>query len=87
MIVTAEMLTEKNLTFGYGEEVLKVAFEKIRPQGNWKMPIYAVIDEKDFEVCDAAACFYTGGGLTWLRKRKGGKVLVSGAGYYQCVGA
>lgn len=64
-------------------------FEKIAPKsGNWKEPIDAVIDAADFEDCNQAAIWFTGGGLTIADGLNGsGKLRVEGAGYYVNVGA
>jgi hypothetical protein len=62
-------------------------FQKVAPKsGNWKEPIDAVIDADDFDDCNNAAIWYTGGGLT-AKKLKGGKLHVLGAGYYVNIGA
>jgi hypothetical protein len=63
-------------------------FTMIAPiSGNWKDPIDAVIAADDFDNCNSAAIWFTGGGLTIVGKVKGGKVRVTGTGYYANIGA
>lgn len=63
-------------------------FEKVAPKtGNWKDPIDAVIDADDFDNCNQAAIWYTGGGIVIAERLKGRKLRVTGAGYYVNIGA
>lgn len=62
-------------------------FKKIQPPGNWKLPIYAVIDAEAVDDCNAAAIWFTGAGVEVCDRLDGGKVRVRGPGYYNTIGS
>ena len=62
-------------------------FEMIRPSDHWKMPIEALVRASDFENCNEAAIWYTGGPLEVVSEDGFGSLIVKGAGYYANVGA
>ena len=62
-------------------------FEKIAPEGNWKLPINAVISEDEVDECNEAAVWFAGCGITIAERLADGKVRVTGPGYYHAVGA
>lgn len=71
---------------GYTREELLDAFDKICDQGNWKDCIKATIPALEYRKADAAAVYFTGGGLDIVAER--GDVLdVFGHGYYHHIGA
>jgi hypothetical protein len=61
-------------------------FDKIKPAGNWKNPIKKWIEEVDFDQCNQACIWFTGGSLTIAAKR-GTRVLVESGGYYVNIGS
>lgn len=65
----------------------EAVFKKIESAGNWKLPIYAVIDKADFDDCNAAAIWFTGAGLRPVEWIGSDKVRVEGPGYYNTIGA
>lgn len=67
---------------------LTVAFKKVEPPANWKMPIAAVIQEPselEREMIAEAVVFFTGS-VPKFSPVAGGKCLVQAAGYYAAVG-
>ena len=63
-------------------------FRKIAPKGNWKGEIDAWIDPAEFDNCQNAAIWFTGGDLVIVPgSAKDGKVRVLGDGYYAVIGA
>lgn len=64
-------------------------FELIKPAGNWKLPIDAVIRLEDFDDANEAAMWFTNGDL--LRVEVVGadasRIRVTSPGYYENVGA
>lgn len=62
-------------------------FKKIKPMVSWKLPISAVIAAADFDDCNQAAIWFTGGELTVEGTFEDGRLWVSGAGYYANIGA
>lgn len=70
------------------DQTARVAiFKKIEPATNWKLAIDAVIQEADFDACNQAAIWFTGGALTIERRLVNGWVRVTGRGYYAEIGA
>lgn len=66
----------------------QAVFEKIKPAGNWKMPIDAVIELDDFDDCNEAAMWFTNGELQRERDWTGATTIrVTSPGYYVNVGA
>lgn len=65
---------------------MKCAFELIEDKKHWKNPIDATIDESDFELCDYACIFFTGGCLEVV-ENKDGKLRVQSPGYFEIIGA
>jgi len=61
-------------------------FDLIKNKEDWKMPIKAIIDEKDFAGCDDACIFFTGSELVQTGKTKDGRIKVQAAGYYMAIG-
>lgn len=63
-------------------------FEMIRPAGNWKLPIDAVIRLEDFDDANEAAMWFTNGDLLrcpdWT---SAATIRVTSPGYYENVGA
>lgn len=62
-------------------------FKKIEPATNWKLPIDTVIQLADFDACNQAAIWFTGGALTITARLVNGWVRVTGRGYYEEIGA
>lgn len=62
-------------------------FEKIRPAGNWKLPIRAGINAADFDDCNRACIWFTGGALEVEEDLGAGGLLVVSPGYYELIGA
>jgi hypothetical protein len=61
-------------------------FDRIKPGGNWKEPIDAWIGADQFEECNQAAVFFTGGPIR-IVEEFGDSVRVIGEGYYYHIGA
>ena len=61
-------------------------FQKIQPSDNWKLPIDAWIDAPDFENCNQACIWFTGGELV-IVERDAARVRVTSGGYYANIGA
>ncbi|NJM13399.1 MAG: hypothetical protein HC889_17375 [Synechococcaceae cyanobacterium SM1_2_3] len=78
---------EMQMTFGYGRETLKTAFEAIAPAGNWKLRIDAVIPAADVAVAEAACIFFCGCGFDKTEDAGNGRVRVTAPGYYLTIGA
>jgi hypothetical protein len=67
---------------------LNVAFRKVEPANNWKMPIAAVIEEPselEREMIAEAVTFFTGS-IATFEPIAGGKCFVKAKGYYEAVG-
>ena len=60
---------------------LHCAFAKVQDKRNWKLPIYATIEEHELSVVIAAIVFFTGGGLCSQTKRLDGRVDIVAHGY------
>lgn len=73
---------------------LSAAFDKVRNQQNWKMPVDAVVDVSgDFELqlIERAVIFFTGSVPSFHAKAGGAlpgcRYRVCAAGYYKTIGA
>jgi hypothetical protein len=62
-------------------------FDKIANKKNWKNPIKAWIDPKDFEDCSQASIFFTGAPLTIIGTNAENKIQVVAPGYYAVIGS
>ena len=71
---------------GYTRKELDDAFKLIADGDNWKMPIKALVDLDDLEVCNEASIFFTGSVLE-VDYIQGTRVGVSAPGYYNTIGA
>jgi hypothetical protein len=63
-------------------------FDLVKPQPNWKYPIDAVVPPglaTEQEVIDAVVWF--AGGMPDVAPGQGGCLVVTGAGYYEWIGA
>lgn len=72
---------------GYTHKNLSEAFKLIEDKLNWKYPLHGVIDVCDFDICDAAAEYFTGAGITISGTNGTNMIGVYGPGYYQTIGA
>jgi hypothetical protein len=71
---------------GYTTDQLKAAWELVRPSGNWKGPIDAIVGEDADTAAISAACvFYAGTEAIIVRTRGGHRV--TGTGYYANIGS
>lgn len=61
-------------------------FNKICPKGNWKMPIDAWIAPEDFNECNLACQWFTGGYLSVV-STFGSMIQVRSGGYYANIGS
>ena len=71
---------------GYTRKEWDDAFKLIADSDNWKMPIKAIVDLDDLEVCNEASIFFTGSVLE-VDYNEGTRVGVSAPGYYNTIGA
>ena len=53
----------------------------------WKDPIDTIISEKDYDICNEACMYFTGGMLDIMDKFEDGTINVQSAGYYVHIGA
>jgi hypothetical protein len=83
-VVEGESLLMKRQKYTHDE--LKAAFEKVENKENWKLPIRGIIEESEFQLVYEAAIYFAGSPLE-SRKLADGRLEVSGAGYYNCIGA
>ncbi len=82
-----EIAWEKTVKDGdYFVSELRVAFDRVQNQENWKNPIDAVILLKDQKIVEAAIIHYAGSVPTFSRI-DGNNVRVKAAGYYSAIGA
>jgi hypothetical protein len=81
------MSNTDHLLGGYKEAELQAAFDTLANKENWKLPISAVIQQRDFAVHDYAAVFFTGGHLTIHQQLSNGFIEVRGNGYYHHIGS
>ena len=65
---------------------LHCAFAKVQDKRNWKLPVYATIEEYELSMVLAAVIYFTGGGFSSLVKRPDGRVDIVAHGYYYHVG-
>jgi hypothetical protein len=71
---------------GYTTDQLKAAWELVKPAGNWKGPIDAIVPgDADTGAIDAACSYYAGSPVDIVRTERGYRV--TGAGYYACIGS
>jgi hypothetical protein len=74
---------------GFTRDELDAAFARVRPAGNWKGRINALLpattSERELDAVQAAVTFFTGSVATVLHARGGWRVRA--AGYYAAVGA
>lgn len=71
---------------GYTTDQLKAAWELVKPAGNWKGPIDAIVPgDADTGAIDAACSFYAGSPVDIVKTERGYRV--TGAGYYACIGS
>ena len=72
----------------YADQQAKRAewFAKIKPAGNWKMPIRTWVWADEFEQCNQAAIWFTGAPLE-VEGQRGKAVYVRSPGYYATIGA
>lgn len=71
---------------GWTRGQLSEAFDLVKPAGNWKMPIDAIVkDDVDLQLLNDAVAFFTGGLISTDRTSKG--VRVRSEGYYHHIGA
>jgi hypothetical protein len=61
---------------------LHCAFAKVQDKRNWKLPIYATIEEHELSMVLAAVIFFTGGGFCSQVRRPDGKIEIVAHGYY-----
>ena len=61
-------------------------FKKIEPKGNWKLPIDSWIKQVEFQNCNEAARWFTGGSLEIVESSYN-MIHVRGKGYYANIGA
>ncbi len=71
----------------HSHEELKAAFDKICDKDNWKMPLRGVVEESELGLVEEAAIYFAGSPLHIVKKMDDGKVMVAGAGYYECIGS
>lgn len=71
---------------GYTIVQLKVAWEMVRPSGNWKGPIDAIVPEDADTAAISAACSFYAGTLATIVRTRGGH-RVTGTGYYANIGS
>jgi hypothetical protein len=76
---------------GYTTDQLSEAFDRVKPRGNWKLPVDARLPadltDEDRRCIDTAITFYTGGIATWQRDGDQGDWIVTAPGYYACIGS
>ena len=71
---------------GYTTDQLKAAWQAVRPAGNWKGPIDAIVSaDTDLDAIYAACVFFAGSPVD-IRPHTDG-YRVTGAGYYACIGS
>lgn len=79
-------MNDNELLMGHTEEELRAAFALVKPAGNWKMPVDAVIPAgTDHRLIEDAILFYTGGMAEF--QRQGESWRVTAPGYYHCIGS
>jgi hypothetical protein len=72
----------------YQRGELSIAFDRLADERNWKNPLRAWVPYADLELYRTAAQFFAGSPLDVQRyDRAQNHVLVTGPGYYSCIGA
>lgn len=80
-------LSKEQVFAGFTKNELMDAFDLVKPQGNWKEPIDAIIPEEKQEIVDSAIGFFTGGGADYCRVTQLGQLRVTAPGYFIMIGA
>jgi mannosyltransferase OCH1-like enzyme len=71
----------------FSHDQLETAFRAVQPAGNWKMPQHGVwISASRLLVTKIAVSYFTGSQVEEV-KRKGDRICIRFAGYYECIGS
>ena len=93
----AEKRADFNRYIDYGDKVVSGEFTQWQLQcalhtltemnERWKDPINTIISEKDYDICNEACMYFTGGMLDIVNTFEDGTIRVDSAGYYVNIGA
>lgn len=74
---------------GMSDERLREVFDLVKPRPNWKMPIAAIVSKDDAtrQEIETAVTWFAGGLPDVTEIESSRKWRVSGAGYYEWIGA
>jgi hypothetical protein len=61
---------------------LHCMFAKVQDKRNWRLPIFATIEEYELSVAISAIIFFTGGPVARVNKLPNGKLEIIAHGYY-----
>jgi hypothetical protein len=61
---------------------LHCIFAKVQDKRNWRLPIFATIEEYELSVAISAIIFFTGGPVSSVRKLTDGRIEIVAHGYY-----
>lgn len=67
-------------------EELAAAWKLVKPHPDWKDPVDATVPNEGLDVIEDAVLFFAGSPVTF-QPAGGGKVRVTAAGYYACIGS
>jgi hypothetical protein len=66
---------------------LHCIFAKVQDKRNWRLPIYATIEEYELSVAISAIIYFTGGPVAKVSKLANGQIEIVAHGYYYHTGS